>query len=71
MGADFQLVEQGFVIQAVGGEAMQINHPLRREPNFIGEAREVILPLAVVIAHRINRLTAVAELAQCLTDILH
>jgi hypothetical protein len=27
VGGDFQLVEQRFVVQAVGGKAVQIDHP--------------------------------------------
>ncbi len=71
VGGDFQLIEQRFVIEAIGGKAMQIDGALRREPHFIGEACQIVLPLAVVIAHRNDRFAAVAELAQRFTDVLH
>ena len=71
MRRDFQLVQQRLVIQAVSGKAMQINGSLWREPDFIGEARQIILPLAVAFARRDNRFAAVAEFTQRLADILH
>ena len=71
MGGDFQLVEQRFVIQAVGGKTVQIDITLRRKPDFIGEAGQIILPLAVAAPHGIHRFAAIAKFAQRLTDILH
>ncbi len=71
MGRDFQLIEQRFVIEAIGGETVQIDGALRREPHFIGKACQIVLPLAVVIAHRNHRFAAVAELTQRFTDVLH
>ncbi|MNZ54708.1 hypothetical protein D3C78_726190 [compost metagenome] len=71
MCGHFQLLEQRFVIQAVRRKAVQINRTLWGEPNFVGKARQIILPLAVAIAHRNHRFTAVAEFAQGFTDILH
>ena len=50
---------------------MKVDRTLRREPNFIGKARQIILPLAVAVAHGNHRLAAVAELAQRFTDVLH
>ena len=71
MGRDFQFIQQRLVIQAVGGKAVQVDFTLRREPNFIGEARQVVLPLGVAAADGIYRFTAVAELAKRFTDVLH
>ncbi len=68
---NFQLIEQGLVVQTVGGKAVQINGTLRREVNFVSKTGEVILPLAEVIAHGKDRFTAVAEFPQCFADILH
>ncbi len=68
---DFQLVEQGFVVQAVGRKTMQVNRALWREPDFIRKAGQIILPLAVAIAYRNHRLAAVAEFAQRFADVLH
>ena len=71
MGGDLQLIEQRFVVQAVGGKAVQIDRTLWGEPNLIGEARQIILSLAVAVAHGNDRLAAVAEFAQRFTDVLH
>ena len=68
---DFQLIQQGFVIQAVGCEAVQIDRTLRRKPDFIGEARQVILPLTVAVAYGKDRLAAIAKFAQRFPDVLH
>ena len=50
---------------------MQINFALRREPNFIGEACQIVLPLAVAAADGVDRLATIAEFAQRFTDVLH
>ena len=50
---------------------MQIDRALWREPDLIGKARQIILPLAVAVAHGNHRLAAVAEFAQRFTDVLH
>ena len=71
MCGNFQLVEQGLVVQTVGGKAVQINGTLWRKINFIGETGEVVLPLAEVIAYGKDRFAAVAEFSQRFTDILH
>ncbi len=71
MGGDLQFVEQRFVIQPVGGKTVQIDRALRGEPDLIGKARQIILPLAVAVAHGNHRLAAVAEFAQRFTDVLH
>ncbi|MNT22386.1 hypothetical protein D3C72_1577670 [compost metagenome] len=71
MSRDFQLIQQRFVVQTVGGKTVQIDSALRREPNFIGKTRQIILPLAVAVPDRNHRFAAVAELAQRFTDVLH
>ena len=71
MGRYFEFVEQRFVVQAVGRETMQIHFALRRKPDFIGEAGQIILPLAVAAANGVDRFAAIAEFAQRFTDVLH
>ena len=71
MGGNFQLIQQRFVVQTVGSKTVQIHHALRRQPNFIGETGEIILPLAVVLANGINRFPAVTKLFQGFADVLH
>ena len=71
MGRYLELVEQRFIVQAVGREAVQVYFALRRKPDLIGEAGEIVLTLAVAAADGIYRLAAIAEFAQRFTDILH
>ena len=50
---------------------MQVYLALRREPDFVGEARQVVLALAVAAADGIHRFAAIAEFAQRFADVLH
>ena len=50
---------------------MQIDRALRREPDFVSKARQIILPLGVAVADGNDRFTAVAEFPQRFPDVLH
>ena len=50
---------------------MEVHLALRREPDFVGKARQVVLALAVAAADGIDGLPLSRKFAQRFTDVLH